>query len=72
MRAGVTAIRDSSQIEEVAPAYVGHSLLLEPFALRAQGIVRGDHELLSQADALFVERNLEGHRSQTERLPARI
>jgi len=66
------AIRDSSQIEQVAPAYIGHGLLLEPFALRALGIVRGDDELLSRADALFVERNLEWHRSQTERLLAGI
>ena len=68
----LAAIRDSSQIEEVAPAYIGHGLLLEPFALRALGIVRGDGELLSRADALFVERNLEWHRSQTERLLAGI
>jgi hypothetical protein len=68
----LAAIRDSTQVEAVAPAYVGDGLLLEPFALRALGIVRGDDELLARADALFAQWNMEWHRSQTERLLAGV
>jgi tetratricopeptide (TPR) repeat protein len=68
----LAAIRDAAQIEEVAPAYVEQGLLLEPFALRALGIVRGDDELLARADEGFARRGLEWHRSQTERLLAGV
>ena len=67
---GLAAIRDSAQVEEVAPAYIEHGLFLEPFALRALGVVRDDDELLERADRLFAERSLDWHRAQTERLLA--
>jgi hypothetical protein len=66
----LAALRDRAQVEELAPAYVGDGLFLEPFALRALGVVRGDDELLERADRLFLERELDWHRSQTERLLA--
>jgi len=66
----LAAIRDRIKVEEVAPAFVHDGLFLEPFALRALGIVRGDDELVERADELFVERGLEWHRAQTERLLA--
>ena len=44
--------------------------VLEPFALRALGIVRHDDELLAEADEQFAALGLEWHRSQTERLLA--
>jgi class 3 adenylate cyclase len=66
----LAAIRDRTKVEEVAPAFVHVGLFLEPFALRALGIVRGDDELLERADRLLADRGLDWHRSQTERLLA--
>jgi AAA ATPase domain len=64
----LAALRDRDQVEEVAPPFVEHGLFLEPFALRALGIVRGDDALLVRADELFADRGLDWHRAQTERL----
>jgi len=64
----LAALRDRAQVEEVAPSFIEHRLFLEPFALRALGIVRGDDALLARADELFAERGLDWHRSETERL----
>jgi class 3 adenylate cyclase/tetratricopeptide (TPR) repeat protein len=66
----LAALRDRATVEEVAPTFTESGLFLEPFALRALGIVRGDDQLLEQADELFAERGLEWHRAQTERLLA--
>jgi hypothetical protein len=43
---------------------------IEPFALRALGIVRRDDDLLRQADERFAELGLDWHAAQTERLLA--
>jgi class 3 adenylate cyclase/tetratricopeptide (TPR) repeat protein len=66
----LAALRRRDQVEKLAPPYVDDGLFLEPFAVRALGIVRGDDELLGRADELFVERGLEWHRAQTELLLA--
>jgi class 3 adenylate cyclase/tetratricopeptide (TPR) repeat protein len=66
----LAALRDRARVEEVAPAYLEPGLFLEPFALRALGIVRDDDELLERADQLLVERRLDWHRAQTDRLRA--
>ncbi len=66
----LAALRERARVEEVAPAYVGHGQFLEPFALRALGIVHEDDGLLERADRLFVERRLDWHRAQTELLLA--
>ncbi len=41
---------------------------MEPFALRALGVARGDDELLARADERFQALGLVWHRAQTERL----
>jgi hypothetical protein len=66
----LAAIRDAAQVEEVAPGYVRSGLLLEPFALRALGIVRHSDSLLAKADERFAGLGLEWHRAQTDRLLA--
>jgi hypothetical protein len=60
--------RDS--IESEAPQLAQPGTTVEPFALRALGVARGDDELLARADALFAELGLDWHRAQTERLLA--
>jgi hypothetical protein len=40
----LAALRDRTQVEDIAPAYVEDGLFLAPFALRALGIVRGDDD----------------------------
>jgi class 3 adenylate cyclase len=66
----LAAMRDRDQVEVVATAYLEHGQFLEPFALRALGIVIGDAGQLEHADRLFAERGLDWHRSQTEPLLA--
>jgi hypothetical protein len=68
----LAAIRHLTKVEEVAPAFVHDGLFLEPFALRALGIVRGDDELVERANRLLAERGLDWHRSQTDGLLAGI
>jgi class 3 adenylate cyclase/tetratricopeptide (TPR) repeat protein len=68
----LAALRDTAEVEAVAPAYDLPGLVLEPFALRALGIVRDDDELLAQADESFAALGLDWHRSQTERLLAGV
>jgi hypothetical protein len=41
---------------------------LEPFALRALGVARGDEELVIQARDRFVTMDLEWHAAETRRL----
>jgi len=53
------------QVERVAPRLALPGTLVEPFALRALGIVRDDHALLDRATARFSELALEWHAQQT-------
>jgi hypothetical protein len=55
-------------VEAEAPPLVRAGAYVEPFALRALGIVRGDEELLARADERFAAMGLEWHRAQTESL----
>jgi tetratricopeptide (TPR) repeat protein len=64
----LAALRDRARVEREAPPFTAGSTLLQPFALRALGIVRGDDELLAGADERFVALGLDWHRAQTERL----
>jgi class 3 adenylate cyclase/tetratricopeptide (TPR) repeat protein len=64
----LAALRDRAKVEDIAPAFVEEGLFLEPFALRALGIVRGDDDLVERADTLLAERGLDWHRAQSERL----
>jgi hypothetical protein len=69
---GLTAARDHERIEAEAPQFAQPGLLLEPFALRALGSVRGDDELLDRAQQRFAALGLHWHAAQTERLLAGI
>jgi hypothetical protein len=56
------------RIEDEAPVLIQPGAAVEPFALRALGVARRDDELLTRADARFVELGLDWHRAQLERL----
>jgi hypothetical protein len=66
----LAALRETAEVEAVAPGYAQHGLVLEPFALRALGVIRDDDDLLAKADDRFAAFGLDWHRSQTELLLA--
>jgi hypothetical protein len=57
-------------LEAEVSALIDDVSVLQPFALRALGIVRSDDDLLARADERFAALGLEWHRAQTERLLA--
>ena len=65
---GLAAVRDRARVEEEAPPFVGSKTTIEPFALRALGIVREDEELLAQANERFRTLKLDWHANQTDTL----
>ena len=69
---GLAALRDAARIEELAPPLARQGLLLEPFALRALGIGRGDDSLIGQAQERFRALGLEWHAAQTDALVSGI
>jgi hypothetical protein len=66
----LVALHRRELIEREATVLLQDPSILKPFALRALGAARGDHELLAEADERFQALGLEWHRSQTERLLA--
>lgn len=62
------SLRRHDLIEIEAPQLAQPGTTVEPFALRALGVGRGDDELLQRAEARFAALGLEWHRAQTERL----
>jgi hypothetical protein len=64
------ALGDRDVIERDAPALDSPGTAIQPFALRALGGVRGDEDLLAEADRCFRALGLDWHRAQTERLLA--
>ncbi len=64
----MAALRNREWVEARAPGFLRPTTYLEPFALRALGIVREDDELLAQADRAFAALGLDWHRGQTEAL----
>lgn len=64
----LAALRDRERVESEAPAFVAEGTYLEPFALRALGIVRGDESLIARGDERFRSIRLDGHADQTEAL----
>jgi class 3 adenylate cyclase len=62
------ALSERDYIEETAPRYVDSGTLLEPFALRALGILHEDEDLIARADAAFKALKLDWHAAQTEAL----
>ena len=55
-------------MEAEAPPLLRSGTHLEPFALRALGIVREDEELVEQATARFEAMGLGWHAAETRRL----
>jgi hypothetical protein len=63
------AVGARDDVEEVVEKYAtGHNRLLQPFALRALGRVRGDAELIRQALAQFEALHLEWYARETRAL----
>jgi DNA-binding SARP family transcriptional activator len=65
---GLAAVRDESGVEQEAAPHLRPNTYLEPFALRALGIVREDPKLLTQALAGFEALGLDWHAGQTRAL----
>jgi len=66
---GLVATRDK-RVEEEALRFLRPGSYVEPFALRALGIVREDEELIARAQDRFRALGLDWHAAQTERLLA--
>jgi hypothetical protein len=62
---GLAAVGDPERVEREAPAYVELPSALEPFALRALGMVRRDAELLVRAADRFAELDFDRQGSVT-------
>ena len=62
---GLAAIRDRERTEEEAARLLRPNTYLEPFALRALGVVREDERLVEQARDRFAALGLPWHTSQT-------
>jgi hypothetical protein len=65
---GLAALQDRDRVEEEAPALLRPHTYLEPFALRALGLVREDQQLIRQASGRFRAMELDWHVAQTELL----
>jgi hypothetical protein len=63
-----SALRDRRRVEEDAPPLVQAGTYIEPFALRALGIVREDETLVVQARDRLREMGLDWHAEQTDAL----
>ena len=68
---GLAAVGDRRRVEEEAPLLLQPGTYLEPFALRALGIVREDAKLLEKAAAAFDSLGLDWHAAQLPRLVGR-
>jgi class 3 adenylate cyclase/tetratricopeptide (TPR) repeat protein len=66
----LAALRDREQLEVDAAPFVGRNPYLEPFALRALGVVREDESLIEQALARFQSLGLDWHADETRKLLA--
>jgi class 3 adenylate cyclase len=64
----LAALRDRGLLEQEAPRFLQPHTYLEPFALRALGIVREDTSLIVQAQARFQALGLAWHGDQTDQL----
>jgi hypothetical protein len=62
------ALRDRRRVEEDAPPLLQAGTYIEPFALRALGIVREDETLVGQANDRLLEMRLDWHADQTDAL----
>jgi class 3 adenylate cyclase len=67
---GLAALRQRDILEAEAPAALKEGAYLEPFALRALGVVREDESLVEQAIARFKAMKLDWHAEETKKLVA--
>jgi class 3 adenylate cyclase len=68
----MAALDDLRGVEEEAPPLLQPTTYLEPFALRALGMVRRDPELLGQAESSFQRMGLSSFAEETTRLIAAL
>jgi len=66
----LATLGDRKQLEAEGERHGSTSTYLEPFALRALGIVRDDETLLTEAVARFEAIQLDWHAAETRRLLA--
>ncbi len=64
----LVALGDRARIEVEAPAWLRPRTYVEPFALRALGVARGDREQLRKAAACFAALGLDWDAGETRRL----
>jgi tetratricopeptide (TPR) repeat protein len=64
----LAALRDRTRLEREAPALLRPGTYLEPFALRALGLVREDRALIEQALERFEAMGLAWHAAETWKL----
>jgi hypothetical protein len=64
----LAALRDRGRVEEEAPPLLQAGTYIEPFALRALGIVREDETLVSRARDRLRRMELDWHAEQTDAL----
>ena len=67
---GLAAIRDRKRVEAEAEILLQPGTYLEPFVLRALGLVREDERLVEQALERFEALGLDWHAAETRRLVA--
>jgi hypothetical protein len=66
----LAALRARDELEAEAPTFLTRAPYLEPFALRALGIVREDDALIAQAAERFQGMGLAWHAAETKKLLA--
>jgi hypothetical protein len=64
----LAAIRERDRLESEATRIASGSTYLEPFALRALGLVRGDEQLVERAAERFAVLGLDWHSARTRDL----
>jgi hypothetical protein len=67
----LAALKERALLEREAPPLLQPSTYVEPFALRALGVVREDEALVEQAVERFQAAGLAWHAEQTRKLVAR-
>jgi hypothetical protein len=67
----LAAVKDRSLVEQETSTLLGPGTYLEPFALRALGVVREDEALIKRAVDRFEATGLEWHAEQARKLVAR-
>jgi class 3 adenylate cyclase len=66
----LAALREQSLVERDAPAFLRPGIYLEPFAMRALGLVRDDEALIAKAVDRFEAVGLTWHAEQSRKLLA--